>query len=345
MKTLYVLTGYDDFIGQTRKPWVSIDTKMFIEELRSLGFTVHKHGFHEVINGKIKPQNQDIYYTFSHRDNLRHYIRDCLMYLQASGNRLLPPLELFLCHENKGWQELLKQKLDIHSLNYHYFSSKREMECYDLRFPMVFKTLTGSNGTGVALVHSKEDVFKQLARHETHPGIIQKLDLWRRKHLRKNKQFPGYPNYDLYQDALCYADYITQEIPFILQEFVPGLSFDYRVIVLGDKYFISKRHTKEGDFRASGTKLFDFVIPNPEPALNAAKKLFETFNSPFLSVDLGEDDAGNLHLFEYQAQHFGINIIVRGEGYFTFADGTWNFHRNDARFEQHLARSISRYLL
>ncbi|MDD4147812.1 MAG: hypothetical protein PHO85_04760, partial [Candidatus Cloacimonetes bacterium] len=214
MKDLYVLTGYDDFIGQTRKPWMSIETKLFIDELHKCGFQVHIHGFHEVINGNISPQNQDIYYTFSHRDNLRYYIRDCLLYLQARGNRLLPPLELFLCHENKGWQELLKQKLDIHSLDYYYFSSKREMDYFNLSFPMVFKTLTGSNGTGVALVHSKEDVYKQLDKHEKHPGAIQKLDFWRRKHLRKNKQFPGYPGYDVYKDALCYADYISKEIPF-----------------------------------------------------------------------------------------------------------------------------------
>ncbi|MDD3534232.1 MAG: hypothetical protein PHR27_09445, partial [Candidatus Cloacimonetes bacterium] len=241
MTQLYVLTGYDDFIGQTRKPWVSIDTKLFIEELQKLGFKVHKHEFHEVMNGKVKPEHSLIFYSFSHRDNLRHYIRDCLMYLKSQGNTLIPSFELFSCHENKGWQELLKARLGIHSLQCHYFSSKREMAGYDLKFPLVFKTLTGSNSTGVALVNSRQDILKALARHEAPVSWAQKLDFWRRKHLRKSKKFPGYPNYDHVKDAHWYQDYTTPEIPFVLQEFIPGLSYDYRVIVLGDKYFVSKR--------------------------------------------------------------------------------------------------------
>ena len=104
MKELYVLTGYDGFIGQTRKPWVSIDTKAFITELESSGIKVHQHEFHEVVNGQVEIRNSLVFYSFSHRLNLQHYIRDCL---------------------------------------------------------------------------------------------LQKLDFWRRRHLRKHKQFPGYPDYDL----------------------------------------------------------------------------------------------------------------------------------------------------
>ncbi len=344
MKKLYVLTGYSDFIGQTRKPWVSIDTGAFIQELQKLGYEVLKHSFHDVINGKVDIRDSLVFYSFSHRDNLRHYIRDCLMYLQTQGNTIIPSFELFCCHENKGWQELLKRKLGIHSLDYHYFSSKRELAGYDLKFPLVFKTLTGSNSTGVALVHTKADVLRELARHEPKVGLGQKLDFWRRRNLRKHKQFPGYPNYDLAMDAALYQDYISPEIPFVLQEFIPGLTYDYRVIVLGNQYYISKRHTKAGDFRASGAKLFDFAIPNPEPVLDMAKSLFETFNAPFLSIDLGEDASGKIFLFEYQALHFGINAIVRGNGYYRLEQGIWTFHEERPAFEQSLARGLSLYL-
>jgi glutathione synthase/RimK-type ligase-like ATP-grasp enzyme len=344
VKELYILTAYDDFIGQTRKPWVSIDTKLFIEELQKLGFKVHKHEFHEVMNGKVKPEHSLIFYSFSHRDNLRHYIRDCLMYLKSQGNTLIPSFELFCCHENKGWQELLKNGLGIHSLQYHYFSSKREMAGYDLKFPLVFKTLTGSNSTGVALVNSRQDILKELARHEAPVSWTQKLDFWRRKHLRKSKKFPGYPNYDLVKDAQWYQDYMTPEIPFVLQKFIPGLSYDYRVIVLGDKYFVSKRHTKAGDFRASGAKLFDFDLKNPGPLLDKADELYTCFKTPFLSIDLGEDASGKLYLFEYQASHFGINAIVRGKGYFQKDAGNWQFHQSKPQFELFLAQGLAHFL-
>ena len=344
MREIYVLTGYDDFIGQTRKPWVSIDTDAFIKELQSLGFEVRKHDFHEVVNGAVEIRDSLVYYSFSHRENLRPYIRDCLLYLQRKGNTLLPSFDLFYCHENKGWQELLKRDMGIHSLDYHFFSSKREMQHYDLKFHLVFKTLTGSNSTGVALVNSKDDILKELTKHEPRVSWGQKLDYWRRKNLRKHKSIPGYPNYDLYKDALQYQDYMTPEIPFILQEYVPGLSFDYRVIVLGDKYFISKRHTKAGDFRASGAKLFDFNIENPRPELDMAHSLYKRFKAPCLSVDLGEDASGNIYLFEYQAQHFGINIIVRGKGYYVLDNGEWRFREKHESFEEMLAAALGQFL-
>lgn len=344
MKELYVLTGYDGFIGQTRKPWVSIDTKAFITELEDSGIKVHQHEFHELVNGQLEIRNSLIFYSFSHRLNLQHYIRDCLLHLLALGNTLIPSFELFSCHENKGWQELLKRQLGIKSLECQYFSSTRELKGAKLGFPLVFKTLRGSNSTGVALIHSISDIEHELHKHLRTTSLLQKLDFWRRRHLREHKQFPGYPDYDLNKDAIAYQDYMTFELPFVLQEYIPGLNYDYRVIILGEKYFISKRHTKAGDFRASGAKLFDFDIKNPNPALDKAKALYELFKAPFLSVDLGENAAGELFLFEYQAAHFGINAIALGSGYYTYEDQIWLFHKEKQPFEQYLAQGLIHYL-
>lgn len=344
MKELYILTGYEGFIGQTRKPWVSLDTQRFVDELTQLGYTPRVHEFHEVVNGKVKIENSLVFYSFSHRQNLHDYIRDLLLSLESQGNTLIPSFKMFSCHENKGWQELNKSALGIHSLSALYFSSKRELKHYELKFPYVFKTLTGSNSTGVALVHCVEDIHRQLAKHEPKLSLGKKLDFWRRKHLRKNKVFPGYPNYDLFQDAVWYQDYMSPETPFILQEYVPGLSCDYRVIILGDKYFISKRHTKAGDFRASGAKLFDFELDTPEALLDKAAELYKTFKSPFLSIDLGQDATGRLYLFEYQASHFGINAIVRGNGYYQKERESWHFTEAAPQFERFLAEALAYHL-
>ena len=344
MTELYILTGYDGFIGQTRKPWMSIDTKAFITELQDSGIKVHQHEFHEVINGDLQITDSLVFYSFSHRLNLQHYIRDCLMHLQALGNTLIPSFELFSCHENKGWQELLKRQLGIKSLEYQCFSSIREINKAELKFPLVFKTLGGSNSTGVALVNSVSGIQHEINKRLKSINLMQKFDFWRRGHLRKHKHFPGYPDYDLNRDAHAYQDFMTPEIPFVLQEFIPGLSFDYRVIILGDKYFISKRHTKAGDFRASGAKLFDFDIKDPIPELNKARSLYQLFNAPFLSVDLGENAEGELFLFEYQACHFGINVIVRGKGYYTYENHSWLFHQESQPFEKSLAQGLIHYL-
>lgn len=344
MKELNIITGYDNFIGQSRKPWVSMDTEGFFRELRKHGIEPKSHEFHDLINGKTTLKDSIIFYSFSHRANLRNYIQDGLIWLESLGNTLLPSLDLFLCHENKGWQELYKNKLGFKSLNYLYFSSKRELEGYDIKFPMVFKTLNGSNSSGVALVRDKSELLREIKKREHKMNFFAKMDILRRKHLRKHKKFPGYPNYDNRQDAELYEDYIRHEIPFILQEFVPGLSHDYRVVALGDKYFISKRATREGDFRASGAGKFDFMPQEPQRILQKAKEVYETFDSPYLSIDLGEDGAGNIHLFEFQAQHFGVNTIIRGEGYYTQEGDAWVFHKKKANLERYLAQAMAFYL-
>lgn len=344
MKELYILTGYDGFIGQTRKPWVSLDTPRFVEELTRLGYQPRVHEYHEVVNGKVKIENSPVFYSFSHRHNLHDYIRDLLIYLEGQGNTLIPSYRMFSCHENKGWQELNKNSLGIHGLKALYFSSKRELKHYELRFPLVFKTLTGSNSTGVALVHSVEDIYRQLAKHEPTLSLGKKLDFWRRKHLRRKKVFPGFPNYDLRRDAENYIDYATSEIPFVLQEYVPGLSCDYRVLALGEKYFISKRLTREGDFRASGGKRFDFSPENPYPLLDKARELYQGFGSPFLSIDLGQDAQGKLYLFEYQAAHFGTQTVMCSKGYYQKEGDSWRFTEATPQFERFLAEALAFHL-
>ncbi|MDD4806748.1 MAG: hypothetical protein PHO35_08195, partial [Candidatus Cloacimonetes bacterium] len=145
-------------------------------------------------------------------------------------------------------------------------------------------------------------------------------------------------------DARWYQDYMSPEVPFVLQDFIPGLTYDYRVIVLGQRYFISKHHTKEGDFRASGAKLFDFQLDNPQPMLDKAEALYAAFGTPFLSIDLGEDAAGHLYLFEYQASHFGINAIVRGSGYYIRDAGNWQYVEAKPVFERYMAEALHRFI-
>lgn len=344
MKALNIITGYDNFIGQTRKPWVSIDTDMFLAELQNQGVSPKLYQMHQLINGLETLRDSVIFYTFSHRANLRSYFHDGLIWLESMGNKLIPSIDLFLCHENKGWQELYKHKKGYDGLKCFYFSSKRELDAVDLKYPLVFKTLNGSNSSGVALVHNKAELLRTIINREKKLSFLEKTDLIRRKYLRKYKKFPGYPNYDSRYDAKLYEDYIKPEIPFILQEFVPGLSCDYRVVRLGERAFISKRMTRKGDFRASGGGHFDFMPKEPERILQKAKEIYETFDSPYLSMDLAEDSKGNIHILEFQAQHFGVNTIIRSKGFYVNEGGAWVFRERKALLEQYLAQGMAHYL-
>ena len=161
-KRIVILTGYDRFFGQTRKPWVGMNLDRFSLLLREAGYAVEEYEFHQLANRKTRIQDSVVLYSFSQRPQLRRYIRDIIWGLKDASNLLIPSLDLLQCHENKGFQELYKQRLGIDTLGGYYFSSSRELRNYDLNFPMVLKSVEGSNGKYVFLVHSDEELQRRI---------------------------------------------------------------------------------------------------------------------------------------------------------------------------------------
>lgn len=128
-----------------------------------------------------------------------------------------------------------------------------------------------------------------------------------------------------------------------LKEFVPDLDHDHRVIILGERYYVSKRLIRKGDFRASGAKLFTF-FPAADPAmLSYAKKVYSKVDTPFLSLDIGGKEGG-FCLFEFQALHFGANAIVRSQGHYLHDGMDWRFVERTAAIEETLAHGLDAYL-
>jgi len=343
MKRIIIITGYNKFFGQARKPWASLNTDLFVDELKNHGYNIELYEFYQIANDLVKLKNEIIIYSFSQKFNLRFLIKDTIRYLEKEGNVVIPDFNLLYCHENKGYQEFYKRQLGITKPKALYFSSKREMENMDIKFPKVLKTIEGSNGRGVFLVRSKKDVYRVLKKIEKQLSIFERIDLLRRHFFRKQKTFAGYPDFNPMKDYYQYRDYITQEVPFVLQDFVENLDCDYRVIVLYDRYFAVKRMTNKGDFRASGTKKFIFDFEMPKGLLDYAKEIFDTFKSPLLSMDIGFDGK-DFYLFEYQAIHFGISAVVRSNGYHVLENGHWKFTQTTTVFEVAIAEAFDKYV-
>jgi glutathione synthase/RimK-type ligase-like ATP-grasp enzyme len=341
-KSIFLLTGYEHFFGQTRKPWVSLDTDLLVANLNRKGYSVEEIPFHHVMNHRIEIRDAIVFYTFSQRDNLRNYIKDIIFNLSNNNNLVIPSYELLLCHENKGFQELYKHDLGISDLKYQYLSSKRELEFYQINYPVVFKMITGSNAKGVYLVHSRQELEKVIKKMEPVVKLFQRFDFVRRRYLR-NKFFPEYPGYSMRLDYRLYKDYITQEICFILQEFVPDLYFDYRVIIMGDRYYVSKRLTNKGDFRASGAKHFTFDFPIPSKLLDYSQAIISKINNPTVALDIGEKN-GEFHLFELMATGFGINAIVKAPLHYIKHEGKWIEERTFLNIETLIADAWHKHI-
>jgi len=341
MKNIILLTK-NHFFGQTRKPWVSLDYDKMEEILKQDGFEIQQYEFHEILNKNIEIKDSIIFYTFSQKPEIRNYINDVLTYFSNFNNVLIPNLDLLKCHENKGFQELYKRSLDIKSLNAFYFSNILDLKSYEFHFPIVFKTIDGSNGRGVRLIRNNKELFQTVKKYER-INFFEKLDLFRRKYFRKKRTYEEYPNYCNEKDLIQYSEYIKPSKRFVLQEFIPNLKWDFRVLIVSDRYYITKRYVRENDFRASGAKKFDFNFEPNSQILNFAKNIYLKFDNPFLSIDIAFDGK-DCYLLEYQALHFGLNVLVKSKGYYSNSNEKWILNKKKPEIEEDLMYGLVRYL-
>lgn len=341
-KDLVILTENNRFFGQTRKPWVGLNIEKVAGILSQSGFNVSIYNYHEVVNGSINIEGKTIIYSFSQRDNYRQYIGD-IVYSLSRNNRIIPGFDLFKCHENKGYQELYKKQLGLNGLNAMYFTSLKEIKEGNIKFPAVLKKVKGSNGKGVYLVNNCDELRNIVNKFKSPFDIFTRIDLLRRKYIRK-KKFKEYPDHSDKKDFNGYKKYITREENFIIQELVPGLDHDYRVLIAGSRYYVMKRLAKSGDFRASGSKKFVFdEEPNPQ-LLNHAQQIYEKFDTPFLSIDL-IFDGKQYYMIEFQSLHFGVNVVVKSKGYFSIhPGGAWCLYKEKPMLERLFAQTFAEYL-
>ncbi len=343
MRPVYFVIGNNRFFGQGRKPWDPIDMSIVERILNEHSIKCILKSYHEIINGEPIDKSIPVIYSFSQREEVREYIKDMVAYLTSEGYNVIPSSELLYCHENKGFQELVKKKYDIRDLKAYYFCEIEEIEHYNLKYPLVLKRLDGSNGKGVFLIEDEKTLVKQVNSFTSSYTGNQRIDLLRRKYLRGNKAYKEYPNYSNSKDYIHYRKHIQSHKRFVIQEFIEGLDHDYRVLKAGERFYITKRHTKKGCFKASGTKMFDFEIENPLPILEYAKNISDKIKAPFLSMDICIKNK-EFYLLEFQGLHFGMNVVVKSKGYYKYNDNTFNFIKCKSTPEEAIGYGVAYYL-
>ena len=339
---LLVATGKDMFFGQSRKPWVSLNTQRFLSCLADIGIDCEAWDIHRLAHQAASTEGCDIFYTFSQREHLRHYIATVMLQL-SRHNRIIPSAGLLLSHENKGWAELLRKKLGILEPKSWFLSDAANWEELDLSWPLVLKTTSGTNSRGVWLCRDKDELSRRIRMLSQPLTLRQRLDFLRRLYLRKGRSYPGYPDFEPAADARQWLEYMTPGACFVLQEFIPGLDCDYRVIAVQERFYTMKRLTGKGDFRASGTKKFVFDFTPPDGLLDYARDTWKRFDTPFLAMDIGHADGRN-YLFEFQASHFGTSAIVLSHGCYEFSGAGWSFVPGSSNLEETLAHGLASYL-
>ncbi|MCU0612307.1 MAG: hypothetical protein MUE60_11030 [Candidatus Eisenbacteria bacterium] len=343
MTPLVVLTEEGGFFGQTRRPWVSLDIGTLCRHVERAGREVRRFTFQDVATRAVDIHDSAVFYAFSQKENTRRYITDVVWHLAHGSNLLIPSFDLLMCHENKGYQELFRRQRGLPGLRSAYVVDSRQAAGLDMSFPLVVKTVDGSNSDGVFLARNRSDLLRIAGRLEPRVGILARCDLIRRKYFRRPRTYRDYPEYTTRQDYLQYREFVVPRRRLVVQEFIPGLEYDFRVLAMGDRYFVMRRRVVSGDFRASGTKLFDFDSDVPIPLLDFARAAHSKVDAPFLSMDICPHGDG-WALLEFQALHFGVSALKRGRGCFMRAGERWQFTAGVGDVEAEMARALVAHL-
>lgn len=333
--TLYFLTDSNSFFGQGLMPWQSLDTEKMAEYLSSC-YVIKRITYEAIAEGWEVPREAIIFHSSSQRPDYKAYIDDLLLYLHAQGVRLIPSIHIVRCHENKGYQELYKRLRGVTSLNSSYYCGLKNIKGNKKIFPLVLKEISGFGSSHVHLVRNQHDLF-QLGKGESKYTLRELIILLRRqlgyvvrKYVFKKKNLRPY------------GDYLEPQKRFILQNFIAKLDFDYKVIAFQRRCFVLRRNVRPGDFKASGSGLFDFVKP-PASLLNFARNLLLKFNEPYLAMDICFDGV-QYFLLEYQGVHFGPYTVINAPFHYIWDDEDWSIVEGGISIEDAIAESLHIYI-
>jgi len=130
---------------------------------------------------------------------------------------------------------------------------------------------------------------------------------------------------------------------FTLQPYINDLKGDYRVVIYGDKFYVLYRSNRRNDFRASGSMIFNYDISLPNGLLDYSKQVFESFDTPFMALDIGFKN-NEFFLFEFQFISFGQYTLEKSKFYYSLKDNVWQKELENPDLEREIASSVSLFI-
>lgn len=336
MKKIIALTDYKNKFGSKHfdVPYRSgMDKNILKKYFNELGFEIDFIQFTKLLNN-ASLINRKAYYIYTSSEDIGYYyksfIEDVVLYLEEIGCRMIPKYKYLRANNNKVFMELLRNAttddslLSIHS---HTFGTMEEAWANHQKFcyPVVVKMSEGASGTGVYKAENSKELSYVLKKVASTKNIYH--DLWDHGRFLKHK---GYVKESRYRKK------------FIIQDMVPGLENDYKVLMYGTKCFVLKRQNRANDFRASGSGNFSYTRELPTGMLDFAYPIMLKFNVPQISMDIAFDGK-KFHLIEFQFLYFGTTTIVCSEFYFKKLNN-WTLMEGKSCVEKVYAESITEFV-
>jgi glutathione synthase/RimK-type ligase-like ATP-grasp enzyme len=284
--------------------------------------------FTDISFSKTNYKNILFLYTSSEDPDLLYkgYIEDIIMGLNLHGAIVIPHFYFLRAHHNKVYMEILRDIIlkDIDTgVTSKYFGSYEDFIKIknNIHLPSVIKKASGAGSTGVALLKSEHDLTKlsrRISKSFNFNNIIKKL-LW------------------------IWDPFSANRNKFIIQNFIPNLDGDFKVLIFWDKYYILSRKNRKNDFRASGSGNLNLNPEVPSGIFDFSKNIFTKLSVPVASLDIGFD-GNRFYLIEFQCLHFGPLTLEKSFRFFKNENNLWKMYVEKSILEQEFVRSVSEYL-
>jgi len=318
----------------------SLDVERLRAELTQLGHDVEVLGFADLDLSRDDLRGKDVIYTSS-EDVDAHYkrfIEAKIIGLRMVGARPIPEPELLLAHHDKVMMESVRQARLSNSpgqLVSHTYGTLEEFKTSSGDWaagPAVMKPAQGAGSRGVALVHNRKEGLRTARRLSRSSDLREAaFEVARRLH------HPNYVHGSLHRR------------PIVLQQFLPNLAGDYKVLRYGERFYILGRANRPNDFRASGGGRLDYA-PHESvdiaAVLDAAESWSDAIGSPFCSLDVAYDPDNNIdpHLIEFQCVNFGPATAENSSGYYVSGSEGWTRVEETCNLESVFAMATSAHI-
>jgi hypothetical protein len=309
MRKIIFLTNYKNIIPQRNNETEGLNLNLISAVLQANNFNVQEIAISTfILDLKEKDSFEGVYFYYSSSQYpiYKSFILDILIQITLRGGILIPEVRHFISHENKNFQELEKVRLGIKSpYGIPVGTSEEGIEVLSkISYPTVIKKSTGFRSRNVKLANNAEEGKK----------ILSKM-------LERNFKFDSDSLYYLYRRLKNKKHYPKRFGKVVIQEFIPNLTYDWKIIVFGNRCIGGKRFVKKNDFRASGSKLYSLEQDPPENVLSFALSCRRALKCPNVSMDLSENKKG-VQLLEYQTMHFSL-LAWKSIHYFEHENGKW----------------------
>ncbi len=305
MKLLLIVDHSNRFL-QKKHRFDSLDINYIKAKLDKF-YDVEIINYFELANNINNFKDHIIIYTGSQMEQYKNFIEN-IMFFAKDNNVIIPKYEILKSHENKFFQELYNRKVGIKTnIKTMLFGDVKEYQSYynkvGFNFPVVIKGINGSASMNVRISKSYLESIDDIKA--INANMVQGM----------NNDMP--PKYDMFPKEN------VENRQFIMQEFINLPNYDYRIHIMGDKYWVHKRTLLEDSEYTSGDgSVNDYECDVPKEVLDYAKGIYEKLDTPHIIMDIVYNE-GNLYLIEWSGLHLGLTSILGGKRHFIFEGNKW----------------------